>query len=115
MKNQRILEIDGVINFRDLGGYQTEDGGTVCWGKVYRSAQLDRMTEQGVQDMAALGIKTVVDLRFGEETKRYPTMRSAVPDAEILSWQDEFEGGISEKGEVIKRSWQQSVPVWRQR
>lgn len=109
MKNQRILEIEGVINFRDLGGYQSADGRTVSWGKVYRSAQLDRMSEQGAKDMAALGIKTVVDLRFSEETQRYPTMRTAVPEAEIFSWQDEFEGNSNEKSESIKRSWKQSL------
>ena len=45
---ERILRIDGVINFRDLGGYQTADGNSVKWGRVYRSAQLDRLTEQGI-------------------------------------------------------------------
>jgi len=109
MKHQRILDIEGVINFRDVGGYQTEDGRTVTWGKIFRSAQLDRMSAQGARDMAALGIKTVIDLRFSEETRRYPTMRHAVPDADILSWQDEFEGDSNEKSDAIKRSWQQSL------
>lgn len=109
MKNKRILEIDGVINFRDLGGYQTQDGRTVSWGKVYRSAQLDRISARGVSEMIALGIKTVIDLRFSEETKRYPTMLQAVPDADILSWHDEFDGEKNEKSDAIKRSWQESL------
>jgi protein-tyrosine phosphatase len=106
---QRILKIEGVINFRDLGGYQTNDGFTVSWGKIYRSAQLDRMTDQGAKDMASLGIKTVIDLRFSDETKRYPTMRHAVPDAEILSWHEEFQDNGADKGDAIKRLWQQSL------
>lgn len=109
MKNQRILDIDGVINFRDLGGYQTQDARTVRWGRVYRSAQLDRMSLQGVKEMAALRIKTVVDLRFSEETKRYPTLIDAVSNADILTWEDEFEGDSAEKSDAIKRSWQQSL------
>ena len=109
IKNQRILDIPGVINFRDLGGYQTQDTRTVRWGKVYRSAQLDRMTDQGVKDMAALGIKTVIDLRFSDETKRYPTLLDAVPDADILTWHNEFDGDTAEKSQAIKRSWQQSL------
>jgi protein-tyrosine phosphatase len=109
LNNQRVLKIEGVINFRDLGGYQTEDGFTVRWGKMYRSAQLDRMTEQGAKDMAALGIKTVIDLRFSDETRRYPTMRHAVPDADILSWHDESDDNGGDKGEAIKRLWQQSL------
>jgi protein-tyrosine phosphatase len=106
---QRVLKIEGVINFRDLGGYQTNDGFTVSWGKIYRSAQLDRMTDQGAKDMASLGIKTVIDLRFSDETKRYPTMRHAVPDAEILSWHEEFQDNGADKGDAIKRLWQQSL------
>ncbi|MFT6098090.1 MAG: protein-tyrosine phosphatase [Arenicella sp.] len=94
LKNQRILKFEGVINFRDLRGYQTEDGHTVSWNKMYRSAQLDRMSEQGAKNMAALGIKTVVDLRFSDETKRYPTMRHGVPGAEFFSWHHEFQGGF---------------------
>lgn len=109
MKNQRILEIEGVINFRDLGGYQTQDGRRVSWGKVYRSAQLDRMSEQGIKDMAALGIKTVVDLRFSEETKRYPTMLNAVPGATILSWHDEVAADNNAKSDLIKQSWKQGL------
>jgi len=109
MNNSRIIEIEGVINFRDLGGYQTDDGRTVSWGKLYRSAQLDRMSEQGVENMAALGIKTVIDLRFSDETRRYPTMRYAVPDADIFSWHDELSNDDRNLDDVIKRSWQQSL------
>jgi len=89
MKN-RLLNIEGVINFRDLGGYQGLDNAPVTWGKVYRSAQLDRLTEHGVRKMAALGIKTVVDLRFNDETERYPTVQQAFPDADFISWQSEL-------------------------
>ncbi|MFT4634593.1 MAG: protein-tyrosine phosphatase [Arenicella sp.] len=109
MKNKRILDIEGVINFRDLGGYQTSDGRTVSWSKVYRSAQLDRISEQGLQDMVALGIRTVIDLRFSEETERYPTMRQAVPGADILSWHDEVDPLTNENSDAIKRSWRQSL------
>ncbi len=113
LKNQRILKFEGVINFRDLGGYQTEDGHTVSWNKMYRSAQLDRMSAQGAKNMAALGIKTVVDLRFSDEIKRYPTMRHAVPGAEFFSWHDEFQDGLQgnsgEQGDAIKRSWKKSL------
>jgi len=109
MKNQRILEIEGVINFRDLGGYQTQDGRTVSWGRVYRSAQLDRMSDQGVKNMAAMGIKTVIDLRFTEETKRYPTMRHAFPNAEIFSWHDEPANNNNAKSDAIKQSWRQGL------
>ena len=111
-KNERILNIEGVINFRDLGGYKTSDGRTVKWGQLYRSAQLDRMSEKGVADMASMGIKVVVDLRFSDETHKYPTMMAAVPEAEILSWHDQLdeqEKTKSDESNDVLRSWKASL------
>lgn len=108
MKN-RLLNIEGVINFRDLGGYQGLDNAPVTWGKVYRSAQLDRLTEHGVRKMAALGIKTVVDLRFNDETERYPTVQQAFPDADFISWQSELAKLGGDPAAEIKRSWREGL------
>ena len=109
--NQRVLNIDGVINFRDLGGYQTVDGRTVKWHQLYRSAQLNRMTDKGVAHIAAMGIKVVVDLRFSDETHQYPTQLEAVPEAEILSWHDELpsQEKIPDQSNDILRSWKESL------
>jgi len=107
---ERVLNIDGVINFRDLGGYQTVTGDQVVWAKVYRSAQLDRLTEKGIEQMVGLGVKTVIDLRFEEETARYPTVRSAFPEARIIAWQDESQGDdFAQKSSDMKFSWRDSL------
>ncbi|MCE6998241.1 tyrosine-protein phosphatase [Saccharothrix sp. S26] len=63
----RFLDIDGLFNFRDLGGYRTEDGRSVTWGRLYRSDGLHRLTEQGVRAFLALGATTVLDLRTAAE------------------------------------------------
>lgn len=107
--NPRVLNIEGVLNFRDIGGYRSADGRQVTWGKIFRSAQLDRLSEQGVSELAALGIKTVVDLRFSDETQKYPTIRSAVPNAEIISWHDEQEVGSADKSAAMKLAWRESL------
>jgi len=52
--SNRILDIEGVINFRDIGGYQTQTGRQVRWGKVFRSAQLDRPTDKGPGETMSL-------------------------------------------------------------
>ena len=36
----RLLPLEGGRNFRDLGGYETEDGRTVKWGHVFRSGRM---------------------------------------------------------------------------
>lgn len=106
---ERVLNIEGVINFRDLGGYLTGDGREVKWGQLYRSAQLDRLSQKGIDDMAAMGIQVVVDLRFSDETNRYPTIREAVPDADLLSWHDEAETQATGESDDIQRSWKDSL------
>ena len=107
--NQRVLTIDGTLNFRDLGGYVADTGQTVKWGLIYRSAQLNRLSEEGISSLAALGVKTVVDLRFSGESSTHPTVQKAVPNAEMLSWHDEQELNGSDKSKNIIGSWRDSL------
>lgn len=67
-----VLSATAVTNLRDLGGRRTADGGTVARGVVYRSAEL---ASDGVTDdpaLAALGVRTVVDLRTAAEREARP-------------------------------------------
>ena len=64
----RTVDIDGVSNARDLGGYVTVDGKVIKQGMIYRSAKLDDITELGRYTLLhVLGIKTDLDLRGYEE------------------------------------------------
>ena len=65
----RTVNINGVSNTRDCGGWKTEDGGTVKQGLIYRGAKLEDITEEGKKTMIEeLGIRTELDLRTNEET-----------------------------------------------
>lgn len=66
---ERFLAIDGCFNFRDLGGYRTEDGRTVRWRRLYRSDQLHRISVAGSMTFRELGIVTVLDLRSRREVE----------------------------------------------
>lgn len=66
------LPFEGVVNFRDLGGYPSDLGGTVRYGRVFRSDRLDRMTASDHQRWAELGIRTIYDLRRTEEREVAP-------------------------------------------
>jgi protein-tyrosine phosphatase len=66
-----------IFNFRDLGGYRTDDGRTVRWQRLYRSDDLSRLQTQDAQRFAELGIRTVIDLRRPleiEEEGRIPAL-----------------------------------------
>ena len=45
----RNLTLDGVFNFRDLGGYPTADGRTVRWRTIFRADGLGRLTAEDLE------------------------------------------------------------------
>ena len=87
MKFARVLPYEGGVNFRDLGGYVTRDGQTLRWGKLYRCGKLDDLSAQAIDEIAALGIKTKIDLRYPDEVQMYPSSSAAFPKAENIVWQ----------------------------
>ncbi|WP_017238914.1 tyrosine-protein phosphatase [Streptomyces sp. SS] len=70
-----------VANLRDLGGLPVGDGREVRAGRVLRSAHLDRL-DPDEPVVAALGIRTVVDLRTERERAERPDRLPA--DARLL-------------------------------
>jgi protein-tyrosine phosphatase len=82
--SQRVLPLEGGINFRDLGGYPTKDGKHVKWGVVYRSAKLDQLTPRDYAYMENLGLKLVCDFRMEQERNRAPTSWSGPKAPEIF-------------------------------
>lgn len=68
----RLLPLEGVMNFRDMGGYVTRDGRRVRRGILFRSGELAGMTERDKELFRSLGIKTIVDYRGLTEAKERP-------------------------------------------
>lgn len=69
----RMLDIEGIQNVRDIGGYTGLDGKKVRYGLIYRGSAMDEdsstglITEAGKYEMVErLGIRTDVDLRSGK-------------------------------------------------
>lgn len=65
--NDRLIILDGAVNFRDLGGYVTANGRSVCWKKIYRSDRLDNLTMQDMEILAQKHIVIDCDLRTSYE------------------------------------------------
>ena len=60
----RWIELDGVVNMRDLGGLPTRDGRTTREGRLIRSDNLQDLSEGDVRHLVeVLGVTDVVDLR----------------------------------------------------
>ena len=61
---ERRIVLEGAVNFRDQGGYPTENGRFVRWRRLFRSDSLHDLTESDVQTITGtLGLTTIVDLR----------------------------------------------------
>jgi len=70
--SERRVQLEGGVNFRDLGGYQTADGRRVKWGRVFRSDNLGRLTDRDVFFLQKMGIRLVCDFRTPAEIKKLP-------------------------------------------
>ena len=68
----RLLDIPGVRNARDVGGFDTVDGAKVRTGLLYRTGWLAELTPEGAGKLAKLGVRTVLDLRDPAEIDRWP-------------------------------------------
>jgi protein tyrosine/serine phosphatase len=66
----RELAVDGAFNVRDLGGLPAAGGTMVRPGLVYRSGDLGRLTTAGADQLRAVGIATIIDLRTTAEVER---------------------------------------------
>lgn len=69
---ERTLRVEGMNNFRDMGGYETSDGTSVKWGMLYRSDHIHNATDKGVEFLKTLDIHTVIDYRSDIEVTKYP-------------------------------------------
>lgn len=71
-----FIALDGANNVRDIGGWITESGKKIKQGLLYRGSEIDggknknhadfRLTEKGIEQLRALGIRTDFDLRSSE-------------------------------------------------
>jgi protein-tyrosine phosphatase len=67
---RRLIGLEAVHNFRDLGGYPTAGGRTTKWRTLFRSDGLYRL--RSADDMSRvmqLGLKSVIDLRTEREQR----------------------------------------------
>jgi protein-tyrosine phosphatase len=65
------IELEGVVNARDVGGLPTVDGGAVRPRALIRSAHLGHLTGADIEHLVGkLGVRRVVDLRTDVEVDR---------------------------------------------
>lgn len=76
----RSLVFQSIVNFRDLGGLPTTDGGWVKRGLLFRSATLHMATPDDALQLRRLGVRNVIDLRTDAERVRWPAQGAWSPE-----------------------------------
>lgn len=101
----RLLNFEGIPNFRDLGGYPTADGREVKWGVLYRTATLAESSDADLQGLQKLNLNTLIDFRSAVEKEEEP---NRLPDpigftvVEIPTLDDGNEAMVKEITERIE-------------
>lgn len=62
-RGQKLARIE---NFRDIGGYRTDDDRYVRWGQIYRSGKLDQLDSLSTKRLNLFKINTIIDFRSTE-------------------------------------------------
>jgi len=68
----REIKMQGAVNFRDVGGYQTKNGKQVKKGIIYRAAALNNLTPSDLQKIDELEIRYYFDFRGPFEVATAP-------------------------------------------
>ncbi len=77
MSSPTLPVLPTVPNFRDVGGHETVGGRRVRTGRLYRSVALDVASDDDLDALGGLGLRTIFDLRTTMEQERRP---DRVPD-----------------------------------
>ena len=63
------IELDGLVNLRDVGGIPTTDGDAIRPGQLLRSDNLQTLTPSDIEALLGMGLSDVVDLRSDFEAE----------------------------------------------
>ncbi|MBX7482590.1 tyrosine-protein phosphatase [Qipengyuania qiaonensis] len=89
MIRDAFLGTQGIHNFRDYGGWSTQDGGSVRTGVLFRSGHHVDATDADLAAIAPLGIRTVIDLRGESERAANPCRRVQGFDGTVVFYEGE--------------------------
>jgi protein-tyrosine phosphatase len=113
----RLIALEGAVNFRDLGGYATIDGRLTRWRVLFRADGLGELTPPDLDIVRELGIRTVVDLRSGYEvessrfdTEAHPVTFHHTPFIDALPNPEEFERQPGFLGTLYKDMLDDAAP-----
>lgn len=73
-KQKRLIELDGIQNLRELGGYTTRSGKRIRYKRLLRSGNLDQVLSESQTQLLAYGVNHIIDVRDEWEQANYPNV-----------------------------------------
>ncbi len=102
-EQHRLLNFEGIHNFRDLGGYATSDGRRVRWGRLYRSGTLHGATDADLRALQQLRLAYLIDFRSDAEKTEEPHRLPDAPRFTLVEIPIMDEGNRALVSEVMER------------
>lgn len=78
-----FLNIGGIYNFRDLGGYPISPTKSIRRGYIFRCAEPTNATEEGINKLQSLDVTHIYDLRSNPEIAKHQVSGSA---GKVTAW-----------------------------
>lgn len=101
--DHRLLNFEGIGNFRDMGGYPTSDGRQVKWGVLYRTGTLAHSSNADLEGLDRLGLKTLIDFRSAAEKQEEPNRLPEPASFEVVEIPTLDDGNKAMVGEIMAR------------
>lgn len=79
------VKFDSLYNFRDIGGFITNDGRVMKKGVLFRSDELSRLSVKDIDVFNHLKIKLICDLRTDQERKSKPSKFSSGHTIKVMN------------------------------
>ena len=109
---------DGIHNLRDYGGYLGADGARVRTGLLFRSGQHMEASDEDLETIQRLDIRTIIDLRGTSERTSFACRRHPDFDAHVIAYDGEtsnsppHEGGWDKVDMTAERARSRMIAVY---
>lgn len=99
----RLLNFQGIANFRDLGGYRAGDGKQVKWGTLYRAGTFTDSSDTDLRNLQQLNLVTLIDFRSSAEKEEEPNRLPDPTGFSVVEIPTLDDGNKALVGEVMER------------
>jgi protein-tyrosine phosphatase len=99
----RLLNFEGIANFRDLGGYPSDTGKQVKWGTLYRAGTFAHSSDNDLHNLEKLQLLSLIDFRSSQEKEEEPNRLPDPTGFTVVEIPTLDDGNKALVGEIMER------------